>query len=67
MQDVIFETLSDLLKSDSTTCQGAALHGLGHLHHPKTPELINAYLAEHVSLDKEWKAYALAAAKFEVL
>ena len=67
MQDVIFETLSGLLKSDSTTCQGAALHGLGHLHHPKTQELVDSYLAEHPSLKEEWKAYALAAAKFEVL
>jgi hypothetical protein len=67
MQDVIFETISDLLKSDSTTCQGAALHGLGHLHHPKTQELVDSYLAEHPSLNEECKAYALAVAKFEVL
>jgi hypothetical protein len=42
MQDVLFETLSELLNSDSETCQGAVLHGLGHLHHPRTEELINS-------------------------
>ena len=67
MQDVLFETLSKLLKSDSEICQGAALHGLGHLHHPKTEELIDSYMRERPSLSEDWKKYALAAAKFEVL
>ena len=67
MQDVLFDVLSELLKNDSEICQGAALHGLGHLHHPKTEELIDSYLRQRPSLPEEWKKYALAAAKFEVL
>ena len=67
MQDAIFQTLSTLLSADSPICQGAALHGLGHLHHPGTEQLIQQYLREQASLSKEWKEYALAAARFEVM
>lgn len=66
MQDVLFQTLAQILSFDSKTCQEAALHGLGHLHHPDTPALIDSYIKEHPSLTREWKSYALAAAKFEV-
>ena len=67
MQDVIFEVLSGLLKSDSETCQGAALHGLGHLRHPETKALIDSYLAQHPSLSQPARAYALAAAEFNIM
>jgi hypothetical protein len=67
LQDVFFETLSIVLSSDSETCQRAALHGLGHLHHPGTSALIERYIHEHPSLSEKWKNYALAAAKFEVM
>ena len=46
LQDIFFQTLSKVLAIDSWTCQGAALHGLGHLHHPGTKELVNRYLDE---------------------
>jgi hypothetical protein len=42
------------------------LHGLGHLRHPNTEELIQRFLERHPALSVELKAYALAAAKFEV-
>jgi hypothetical protein len=67
LQDVFFQTLSRILSFDSETCQHAALHGLGHLHHPETSTLIDDYLMRHPSLDPELKTYALAAAKFQVL
>jgi hypothetical protein len=67
LQDVMFQTLARILSIDSQICQGAALHGLGHLHHPGTPELVESYIREHPSLTKEWKDYALAAARFEVM
>jgi hypothetical protein len=46
MQDVIFQTLTAILALDSGICQRAALHGLGHLHHPETENLIQRYIAE---------------------
>jgi hypothetical protein len=67
MQDVMFETLRSILEQDSAICQGAALHGLGHLHHPDTPQLIEGYLKQNPSLSKERKEYAHAAARFQVL
>lgn len=67
MQDVIFETLCKILSLDSKTCQSAALHGLGHLHHPATEELVRQYLREHPGLDQGLKEYALAAARFQVM
>lgn len=66
LQDVFFRTLSELLSIHSDICQGAALHGLGHLHHPDTPQLVDRYIQEHPSLTKHRKEYALAAARFEV-
>ena len=38
MQDVMFDTLAKILELASSSCQMAALHGLGHLHHPGTAD-----------------------------
>jgi hypothetical protein len=67
MQDVMFETLERILSLSSRDSQAAALHGLGHLHHPKTVETINAYLKRNPRLDSEMISYAEAASRFEVL
>jgi len=67
LQKFFFETLAKVLAIDSWICQGAALHGLGHLHHPQTKELVDRYLDKNRSLTLEQKAYALAAAEFQVL
>ena len=67
MQDVMFETLARILRLESIQCQTAALHGLGHLHHPDTEPLIQQYLERNPTLASETKEYALAAAQFNVL
>ena len=67
LQDVYFQTLARVLAIESETCQGAALHGLGHLHHPKAKELIDRFIDEHPSLTQAQRAYALAAARFKLL
>lgn len=66
MQDVMFETLSKIVQLESPQCQFAALHGLGHLHHPRTREIVDEYLASS-SADIGMRDYAEAAARFEVL
>jgi hypothetical protein len=66
LQNVMFETLAVVLRLDSEHCQIAALHGLGHLHHPGTAALIHTFLAEHPTLTAETTDYALRAAKFQV-
>jgi hypothetical protein len=67
LQDIFFRTLAKILALDSWICQGAALHGLGHLHHPETKSLIAHFLNTHPSLTEEERQYALAAASFNVL
>lgn len=67
MQNVMFETIASILWLDSEPCQRGALHGLGHLRHPKTRELIQRFIAEHPSLKAELEDYALQASKFQVL
>jgi len=66
MQDVMFETLVAILALDPENCQKAALHGLGHLHHPATQGAIENYIRQHPSLTEEARIYALAAARFKV-
>lgn len=67
MQDVMFETLSSILAIPSEICQGAAIHGLSHLHHPKTESLISRYLDRNPSLSEPHKRVALAASRFELM
>ena len=67
MQDVMFATIARILDLPSETCQAAALHGLGHLHHPDTADLIQGYLTRNSAISAELRDYALAAARFEVL
>ena len=43
MQDVMFVTMSEILSIDSEECRNAALHGLSHLHHPGTLELLQRH------------------------
>jgi hypothetical protein len=67
LQDIFFQALAKVLAIDSWICQGAALHGLGHLHHPQTKELVDRYIEAHPFLTQEQQTYARAAARFEVL
>jgi hypothetical protein len=67
MQEVMFETLIDILALDSAICQSAALHGLSHLHHPSTDAAIRKYLSANPLLSEEWKDVALAAGRFELM
>jgi hypothetical protein len=67
LQDIFFATLVKVLALDSWICQGAALHGLGHLHHPDTAEVASRFIRDHPSLTEEQVAYAKAAAAFNVL
>lgn len=67
MQDVMFEVLVKILDLPQTHTQYAALHGLGHLHHPETQQHIRAWLASNAQLDAERIEYAHSASRFEVM
>ena len=45
--DAMFETLSKILALFDERTQGYALHGLGHLHHPSVPQLVQQFLDRH--------------------
>ncbi len=47
MVETIFQTLSKILALDHRGCQLCALHGLGHLYHPASEQLVQKYLDEH--------------------
>lgn len=66
MQDVLFETLLTILWFNSDVCRAAALHGLSHLHHPGTEEVIRRYLDEAPFLNNDVRVMAQAAAQFKL-
>jgi hypothetical protein len=49
MVETIFRTLSKVLALDHRGCQICALHGLGHLYHASSEQLMQRYLDEHRS------------------
>ncbi|MDH5647833.1 MAG: hypothetical protein OEZ01_17610 [Candidatus Heimdallarchaeota archaeon] len=59
IQDALFETLGRILYLDSLDCKLSALHGLNHLYHPNTEELILEFLDDHPDLDSDLETYAL--------
>ena len=67
IQDAMFSTLKKILEIDATHCQYAALHGLGHLRHPDTEQVINNYLKIHPELTKDEKEYANACITGEIM
>lgn len=47
--DETLQVLKRILQLDDICCQGAALHGLGHLHHPEGWQLVQEYIQRHRS------------------
>jgi hypothetical protein len=43
----MYQTLLRILTLNHRGCQWSALHGLGHLHHPRGPEVVQRYLDVH--------------------
>jgi hypothetical protein len=67
IQDAMFAALQQILEIESIDCRLAALHGLGHLRHPNTEAAITRYLERHPDLTDEYRGYALACIKGEIL
>ena len=62
LQDCIMDALVQILSLPSIHSQRAALHGLGHLHHPRTREVIERYLARRIDVSPDLAGYARQAA-----
>lgn len=67
IQDVMFETIKRILVIPSSACQGAALHGLEHMRHPDTEQVIMDYIKSHPGLSKEDRQYTLACITGEII
>lgn len=64
MQDVMFGTMAKILSIDSMECRLAALHGLSHLHHPATPQLLRRYTSIFPSLERRCEEYSAEEAEW---
>jgi hypothetical protein len=60
LQEAMFQTLLKILDLPSLDCKFAALHGLGHLRHPRTGDFVNVFLERNQHLGDEIKDYAVA-------
>jgi hypothetical protein len=67
IQDMMFKTLKMILAIPSSACLGAALHGLGHLRHPATEQVIQDYLEKHPELADKDRKYAMACITGEIM
>lgn len=47
--DRAFETLDAMLEPDDDRCQAYALHGLGHLHHPRVAARVQLFIDANIS------------------
>lgn len=62
-----FETMVRVLGHESLTCQGAALHGLGHSLHPDKENGLLKFLADHPDLSDGARFRIMEAIKGDVL
>ena len=60
-----FRTLAEILKINSENCQKGALHGLNHLKHPKTKNVIQKYLKTNPKPSKQMHEYAKKCQNFK--
>lgn len=67
IREVIFNSLTKIIKMDSVICQNSALHGFGHLEHNGKKKVIEQFLETHPSIDADTREYALAAIEGKVL
>lgn len=63
----MFRALKQILFMKSMHCQLAALHGLGHLEHPRKEALIKKYLDKNPGMEKGIRDYALACISGNIL
>jgi hypothetical protein len=67
IQNAMFETLSKIVFLDAKHCQFAALHGLNHVFHPDTDDLVRGYVERNPDLSDEEVEYAAICANGKAL
>ncbi len=67
VQEAIFQTLLRILELPEDLCRGAALHGLNHLAHARTAEVVGSWIERTHGLDEDLRAYAYSCAACRAL
>jgi len=67
VKQAMLTAMEQILLLPSDDCRAAALHGLGHLRHPRKQRVIRKFLRSHPELDEEWRSFAVAAIAGRVL
>lgn len=67
VNEAMLLAMERILSLPSSECQVAALHGLGHLRHPRKSRVIRRFLRAHPELDEQWRSFASAAIVGRVL
>ncbi len=63
LDQATFETMVRVLQLESTVCQSAAIHGLGHSFHPDKEKVLRQFLSDHPDLsdgDRDFVMRAIA-------
>ena len=60
VQEGMFEALSEMLASEDPETLAGAIHGLGHLRHRQSNQVIRDLLSSDRDLDPDLRAYAAA-------
>jgi hypothetical protein len=67
VKETMLLVMERILLLPSHECRAAALHGLGHLRHPRKLQVIRKFLRSHPELDDKWQSFAAAAIRGKVL
>lgn len=67
LMKTMLDALEEVLKMESTLCQNGALHGLGHLNHPKGKKVIKKYLNDNLQIDLLTRKYAIKCMSGKIL
>jgi len=65
--DAMVVALEEILALPFPHCQQSALHGLGHLAHPRKAAIIEAFVRTNPNVDGDLRRYAEAAIAGKVL
>lgn len=67
LSQATFETMVRVLSHPHMRCQEAAIHGLGHSHHPEKKQVLERYLENNPNIPLRLREYTLAAMRGEIM
>jgi hypothetical protein len=67
LMTTMLSTLEEVLNTKLKFCQKGALHGLGHLDHPRGKKIIENYLKDKLQIDELTRKYAIECMKGKIM